>query len=80
MLQKLAYAVALLWGAVPVSAAIFLFTVGEPGTRLTGLPMAIVFSLFAWLMWALVRRGYAIQVILSPFVIGGLIAWHVLSD
>lgn len=77
MTKNLAYAVALLWGAIPVGMAAFVALLGEPGTRLVGIPMAVVFSLFAWFMWTLVKRGYVLPVLFSPLVIGAIIALRV---
>jgi hypothetical protein len=43
MTKTLAYIVAILWGAIPVAAAIFVFVEGDQGTQLVGQPMAMVF-------------------------------------
>ncbi len=78
MVQKLAYAVAILWGAIPVGMAVFVAVYGNPAARLVGLPMAIIFSLVAWFMWTLVKRGYVLPVLFSPIVIGGILALRIL--
>jgi hypothetical protein len=62
---KIGFTVALLYAAVGIALALFVF-ITEPNWRLSGVPFALVMFGVSWLSWKAVKFGYALPVALSP--------------
>jgi ABC-type proline/glycine betaine transport system permease subunit len=79
MIEKFGYAVAVLLAAIGLAAAVIEF-ISEPDYPLTGVPFAVVMCIVALVAWRAVKKGHAVMVILSPFVLIAYVIWRTCSE
>ena len=73
MVRKIGYIVAALFAAIGCGVAIYGFISRSDG-RLTGVPFAIVMIIMAIVARRAVKRGHAMLVVISPFILAAVIA------
>lgn len=78
MWKSVGYAVAASYAIVGIGTFLLLLLYGDPEYPLTGLPLGVVFCIFAFVCWRAVGRGKEICVALSPVILAALVALGVI--